>query len=128
MINFIHLTRGKSDLISVRGISRRSCRYDLALGELAFERFGDGDERIARARDAHCGVNVASSRKRIADRAADTGRSAAERLYLRRVIVRFVLKEQKIIVLFSVCVHFDFNGTGIDFFRFVQVIQKSALF
>ena len=128
VIEFIDLPRRKADLVAVGRIARRSRRDDLALGELALHRIADGNERIARARHAHGGIDVAPARERIADGAADAGRRAAEGLDLRGVIVRLVLEKEQPVLRLAVDIHLDLDGAGVDLLRFVELFEHPALF
>ena len=61
MVDFIDLTGRQTDLIAVRGVSGCCGGDDLALGELALERFGHGDARVAGAGHAHGLIHVGAA-------------------------------------------------------------------
>ena len=125
MVKLVHLARCQTDLVAV-GRKACCCRGDeLALRQLAGKRFDHGDQRICRTRYAHRLVNVAATRKRVADRATYAGCRAAEGLDLRGVIVRFVLEEVEPILLFTVHIHLHLHGTGVDLLGFVEVREDA---
>ena len=86
------------------------------------------DRGVRSAGDAHRAVDVGTARKRVADRAADTGCSAAEGLDLGRMVVRFIFEQQQPRFRDAVDVHVDLDRTGVDFFRFVQFVELTGLF
>ena len=128
VIDFIDLARGKTDLVAVGGIAGRGRRHNLALRELARNGFGNRNRRIRGAGHTHRRVNIGASRQRVADRAADTGRSAAERLNFRRMVVRFILEKQEPRLLFAVDLDRDFYRAGVDFVGFVELCELSRFF
>ena len=109
------------DLVAVGGVARRGRRRDLALGELALHRLGEGNRRVGRARHAHRLIDVAASRERVADRAAQTGGRAAERFDLGGVVVRLVFKHEQPVLLLAVHIHLDFHRAGVDLLALVEV-------
>ena len=100
----------------------------LSLRQLACDSILNGNERIACACHTHSLINVASSRKRISDSTAETGCSAAERLYLCRVVVGFVFEHQKPVFFVSVNVHLDLYRAGVDLLTLVEVFHKACFF
>ena len=125
MINFVDKTRRKTDLVTVGGITRCRAGYDLTLGELALDGLGNGLCGVSRTRHAHCGVNVASARKRVTDRAADAGRRTAKGLDLGGMVVGLILEEEKPILLLAVNGDLDLDGAGVDLFALVEVTELS---
>ncbi|KAF5037033.1 hypothetical protein DSECCO2_568940 [anaerobic digester metagenome] len=118
----------KADLVAIGGIARRRLCDNFTLRQLARHRLGNGLERIGGTRDAHGLINIASARERVANRAAQTGGSPAERLDLSRVVMRFVFKHQEPVFVTAVDVHLDFDRAGVDLLRLVKVGQQAALF
>ena len=114
---------GKADLVAVRAVTVSRFFTDLALWQLAIERFGNRGTGIRRAGHAHSLVNIGSARKRIADGAAETGCRAAERLDLCGMVMGFVLEEEQPVFFFTVVIDFDLDGTGIDLIAFIQIGQ-----
>ncbi len=91
VIVFLYFARSKSYLVAVRAVTlRRALAYN-ALRELAVYGFIERRVYIRRARYAHRLIHVRPARQRIADSAAQARSRTAERFYLRRVVVRFVL-------------------------------------
>ena len=128
VIDLIHLTGSKADLVAVGGITGGSGGHQLALGQLAGQGLTDGLEGVACAGDAHGLIDVAAARQRVADRTADAGGSAAEGLDLRRVVVGLVLEEEQPVLILAVDVALDLHGAGVDFLRLVEVLQDALLF
>ncbi len=126
MIDFIDLSGCKTDLVSVGTVAVSGRRNQLTLGKLSRKSLGNRSEGICRAGDAHRRIDITSSRKGVADRAADAGGRAAERLDFRRMIVGLVLEEKQPFFRTPFCFHIDFDGTGVDFFRFVKFIHHAA--
>ena len=128
MIDLIHLSGRQPDLIAVRAVACRSRRDQFPLRQLARQRLRDRRQRIPRAGHTHRAVNIASARKRVADRAAHTSRRAAERLDLSRVVVRFILEQEQPVFLPALRLDLDLDGAGVDLFRLVQSVQLALLF
>ena len=128
MINFIHDSRGKPDLVAVGGIACCGGGYDLPLRQFSFDGLFHRRQGVCRAADPHCAVDIGTSRKRVADRAADAGGSAAERFDLRRVVVGLVLEQEQPRLAHAVRFHLDFDCAGVDFIAFVQIGQFSFPF
>ena len=125
MVKLVHLTRCQADLVAVGREARCRRGNELALRQLAGERFGHRDQRICRARYAHRLVDVAAARKRVADRAAHAGCRAAEGLDLRGVIVRFILKEVEPILLFAVHIYLHLHGAGVNLLGLIEVREDA---
>ena len=123
MIDLVYKTGCKTDLVTVGGVARRRAGYDLTLGKLALEGFGNGLCGVSRTGYAHCGVNVASARKRVTDRAADAGCRTAEGLDLGGMVVSFVLEEEKPILLLAVNGDLDLDCASVDLFALVKVTE-----
>ena len=128
VIYFIDDSRRQADLIAVGGEARRRPLGNRALGQLARKRILQLLAGIGGARHPHRLIDVRSAAQRIADRAAQTGRRAAERLDFRRVIVRFVLEHYQPILRLAVHVHSDLDRASVDFVRLVEVIEVSLSF
>ena len=128
VIDLIHLTGSEADLVAVGGITGGSGGHQLALGQLAGQGLTDGLEGVACAGDAHGLIDVAAAGQRVADRTADAGGSAAERLDLRRVVVGLVLEQEQPVLVLAVDVALDLHGAGVDLLRLVEVLQDALLF
>ena len=125
MIDLIDLSGRKADLVAVGGIAGRGCGDELALRELARQRVPHRNGRVGRAGHAHGGIDVCAAGQRVADRAADAGGGAAERLDLGRVVVRFVLKQQQPVLFLSVHRDGHPDRAGIDLIGNVQLVELS---
>ena len=115
--------RRKSDLVAVRRIARRRGRDDLPLRQFAFHRLRHGRRGICRARHPHRAVDVRAPGERIADRAADARRGAAERLDLRRVVVRLVFEKKQPRLDLSVDFDVDLHRAGVDLVGDVELFE-----
>ena len=131
MINFLHVSRCKTDLVSVGGIAVRSAAHQLFLGKLSLQSLRHRNRGVRCARHAHGLIHIAASGKGIPDRAAQTGGRAAKGLDLRRMVVGFILEEhQPLFRLRAVpVIHFHRNddGAGVDFLGFLHVRKLSFL-
>ena len=127
MVDLVDLTGRQTDLIAVRGVSGGRGGDNLALGELALERFGNRDTRVAGAGHAHRLIHVGTARQRVADAPADAGGRAAERFDFGRVVVGFVLEQEQPVLVLAVHIDLHFDGAGVDFLGFVQVLENAVL-
>ena len=125
MVDLAHLPRRKPDLVAIGAVAGCGAERDLLLRELAGKRVLDGAARIGRARHAHRLIDVGTAGKRIADRTAETGRRAAERLDLRRMVVRLVLEHDEPVFLLPVHVCLDDDAACIDLIALVEVFELS---
>ena len=128
VIDFVHKAGGEADLVAVGAVALRGGGYELPLRELALDRFLNGSEGVRAAGDAHRVIDIAAAGERIADRAADTGRRAAERLDLRRVVMGLVFEKKQPGLLHAVNIHLHADGAGVDLARFVEIRKLAALF
>ena len=95
VINFIHQSGCKPDLIAIGGISVRRPFDQSLLRQLSLKRLRNGKRRIRSSRYPHCLIHITSSGKRIPDCSSKAGSSASKRLDLRRMVVRFILKKDQ---------------------------------
>ena len=114
------LAGGQADLVAVGGVAGRGGGDELALRQLAGDGLGDGYGGIGCAGDAHCLVDVAAARERVADRAAHAGGRAAEGLDLGGVVVGLVLEEEQPVLVLAVDVHGHAHGAGVDLLGLVK--------
>ena len=116
VVELRNLARSKANLIAVAGITC-SCRAnDGALGKLSRKCLRNRNGWVCSASDAHCLVDVAAARKRVADSTTNAGSCATKRLNLGWMVVSLVLEEEEPVFVFAVNVHLDLYGTGVDFF------------
>ena len=116
VVELRNLAGSKANLVAVAGITC-SCRaHDGALRKLSRKGLGNRNGWVCSARDAHCLVDIAAARKRVADSTTDTGSCATKRLNLGWMVVSLVLEEEEPVFVFAVNVYLDFYGTGVDFF------------
>ena len=73
-------------------------------------------------------IYIGTSRKRVANCAAETRCRAAERFDFGRVVVRFVLEHQQPLFVLAVNVNGYFYGTSVDFLALVKVFQQTVFF
>ena len=128
MVDFVYKAGGKADLVAVGGIACGSGLAQLALRQLVLERFGEGSGRVARAGHAHRLIDVGAAGQRIADRAAEAGGCAAERLDLGRVVVGLVLEHEQPVLVVAVHERLDLDGAGVDLLGLIDILQIAALF
>ena len=127
MINLVYETGSKTDLVAIGGVARSSCLAQLALRQLVFEGLRQRYGRVTRTGHAHRLINVGATGQRVADRAAEAGSRAAERLDLGRVVMGLVLEHEQPVLIVAVheCLHL--NGAGVDLLGLVDVLQVAAL-
>ena len=84
--------------------------------------------RVTRTGHAHRLINVGATGQRVADRTAEAGSRAAERLDLGRVVMGLVLEHEQPVLVVAVheCLHL--NGAGVDLLGLVDILQVAALF
>ena len=130
MVDLLDQSCGKTDLIAVTGISLCSSRDKFLLWKFILESLGYGNRRVCRASHAHCLINIASSGKRIADRAAKTCGRAAERLDLGGMIVGLIFEEDKpLLCLRTVAVihlYGHYNRAGIVLIGFFLIRELAV--
>ena len=121
------LARSKANLVAVAGITCGRRAHNGALWKLSRKGLRNWNGWVCSARDAHCLVDVAAARKRVADSATDAGSRATKGLNLGWVVVSLVLEEEEPVFVFAVNVHLDFYGTGVDFFRLIKIGEDALL-
>ena len=127
VIDLVDLTGGKTDLVAIRGIAGGGGGDQFALGELAFERFGNRNGRISSTGYTHGLIHVGTAGKRVADASADAGCRTAERFDFRRVVVGFVLEQEQPILIMAIHINLHLDGAGVDFFGFIKILQNAVL-
>ena len=125
VIKLINNACSKSNLISVRRISCRRSRNYLSLRKLSWHCLGNRLSWVCSTCNTHRAINVSSSRKRIANRAANTSCRAAKGFDFGRMVMCFIFKQKQPIFLNTVYRYFDFYGTRIYFFRFIKLCKHS---
>ena len=116
VVELRNLARSKANLVAVAGITCCCRTHDGALGKLSRKCLGNRNGWVCSARDAHCLVDIAAARKRVADSATDAGSCATKWLNLGWVVVCLVLEEEEPVFICTVNVYLDLYGTGVDFF------------
>ena len=116
----------KSYLVAVAGISSGGLAADHALRKLAGDGVGDPGADVAGASDAHRLIDICASGERVADGAAQTGRRAAERLDLRRMVVGLVLELEQPLLLPAVQVYVDVDAAGVVLLTLLEVIELAV--
>ena len=125
MVQLVDLTRGKADLVAVARVAMRRRRHDLALGQLARKRLGNGRMRVSGTRHAHGLVHVGATGQRIADATANARCRATEGLDLGGMVVRLVLEEEQPVLILTVDVNLDLDGAGVDLLAFVEAREDA---
>ena len=119
---------GQSDLVAVGGVARRGGLGQLALGELALQGLAEGDPGVAAACKPHGLMDINPAGQGVPDAAADAGGRAAEGLDLGGVVVGLVFKHEQPVLLLSVHLRRDMDGTGVDLLALVQLGEQAPLF
>ena len=128
MVNLMYEAGSKANLVAVGGVARSSGLAQLALRQLVFEGLRQRYGRVTRTGHAHRLINIGATGQRVADRTAEAGSRAAERLDLGRVVVGLVLEHEQPVLVVAVheCLHL--NGAGVDLLGLVDILQVAALF
>ena len=127
VVDLIHLTGSKADLVAVGGIACGSSGHQLALGQLAGQRLTDRLERVACAGDAHGLIDVAAAGQRVTDGTADAGSCTTEGLDLGGMVVGLVLEQEQPVLILTVHIALDLDGAGVDLVGLVQIFQDALL-
>ena len=123
VVDLAHLSRCKCNLVAVGAVPLRCAERDFLLRELSGQRLLNRCTRVGCARHAHRLIDVGTPRERIADGAAETGRRTAERLDLRRVVVRLVLEHEEPVLIFSIHIDGHADAARIDFLGLIEILQ-----
>ena len=125
MIEFMNLASREANLVTIARIARGRGGHELALRELARQRFGNRARGIGRAGHAHGLVHVAATRKGVANRAAHARCRAAERLDLGGMVMGFVLEEEQPVLVFTIHVDGHLHRAGVNFLRLVDILHNA---
>ena len=128
MIDLLHRSGGKADLVSVGTVSVSRLPYQLLLRQLSFHGLFHGDGGIRRTRHTHGLVHIGTAGQGIPDGSAKTGGRSSERLDLSGMVVGLVLKVHQPLFFHPVHFYGDHNTAGIDLLRLFLVLQLSFLF
>ena len=123
MVDLAHLSRCKADLVAVGAVALGGTNRNLLLRELSGQRLLYQRARVGGSGHTHCLIDIGTSRERIADRTAKAGRRTAERLDLRRMIVRLVLEHEEPVLIFSVYIHGNMDAARVDLLRHIEIVQ-----
>ena len=126
VIIFLNFARRQADLVAVGAVALGRAGRQRALGQLAFERILDGLTGIAGAGNAHSLVYVGAAAQGIADAAPQAGCRTAEGFDFRRMVMGFIFKQEKPFFFHAVDVDGDDDGAGIDFVRFVEILELAG--
>ena len=127
VIDFANVRRGQTNLVAVGGIAGSSGLGNHRLRELARQRGGNRSVDVTRARNTQCLIHIATTAQRVADGAAHAGGCPAERLNLRRVVVRLVLVHQQPVLLLAIDIHLHADAAGVVLLGDLLVGEVAAL-
>ena len=127
VVDLVDLAGGEPDLVAVRAVAGGRGGHELALGQLAFKRFGDRHGRIGGTGDAHRLIHVGAARQGVADASADAGGRATERLDFCGVVVRLVLEQEQPVLVLAVDVDLHLDGAGVDLLGLVETGEDAVL-
>ena len=122
MIHLLNKTGCKADLVAVGAVSVRGAGRDSALGQFAGDGVAHGCARVGAAGYAHGLIHIGTAGERVADRPAQTGCRAAERLDFRRMVVRLVFEHQQVFFRASVYLDRHAHGAGVDLLALVEIL------
>ncbi len=126
MIELGDLACGQADLVAIGRIALGGRGYELALGKLAWECLGDRRQRITCARDAHSLVDIAATRKGVANGPADAGSRATKGLNFGRMVVGLIFKEEKPVLVRAVDIYLHVDCAGVDLLGLIEVFEDPA--
>ena len=127
VVVFLYLPGGQTDLVAVGRIPCRRADGQLALRQLACQRFFNRRTGIPCPGDAHGLIHISTAGQRISDGAPQTGSRAAEGFYFRWMVMGLVLEHNQPVFLFTVHFNGYDNGACIDFLR-VVIIREFVFF
>ena len=135
VIDFLDKAGGQPNLVAVGGISPGCAAHQLFLGKLTLEGIRHGHGRVGRPGHPHGLVHIAPAGQGVSDRAAQACGCAAERLYLRGMVMGLVLEEHQPLLggrgsahIAVVYLHRHHHGAGVDLIGLFHVLQLSFLF
>ena len=128
MVNLRYLSGRQADLVAIGTVAGRRAGRNLALRQFSRQRVFQLLPRVGAAGHPHCLIYIGTTRQRIADRAAQAGRCAAERFDLGRVIVGLVLEHHQPRLRLAVAHRFDHDAASVVFIGFIEVGQLAGLF
>ena len=127
MVDLADLPRREADLVAVGAVACGRAERDLFLRELARARLAERTTRVGSTRHAHGLIDVRAAGQRVADRAAETGRRAAERLDFRRMVVRLVLELDEPVLRLPAHVDGHDDAARVDLLGLVEVVELARL-
>ena len=124
MINFPYVSRRKPYLVAVARIARGGFRGNHFLRKFSFQSFLHAGIYVARPGHAHRLIHVTAAGQRVPDGASQTGGGPAERLYLGRMVMGFVLELEQPFLGLPVHVDIHIYAACIIFFTYFQIVEK----
>ena len=128
VVIFFDFARSQANLVTIRAVTLGSACRQLTLGQFADERILDRLTRVAGTGDPHGLIDIGTAAQGVADTAAQAGSCAAERFDFRRVVMGFILEEEEPFFFDAIDIDRDDDRAGVDFFRFVKVIEFTGSF
>ena len=126
MINFCNVTSCQTDLVTVGAVTVGCTECDFSLRQFSSHGIVDRNQRIGCTGYTHGLINIGTTRQRVTNGTAQTGCCTAERFNFGWVVVCFVLEHQNPVFCSAVYVNGDLDGTCVDFFAFIQILQLSV--
>ena len=123
VIYLAHVRRGQTDLVAVGRIAGSRALGDHRLGQLALHRRAHRGVDVACTRHAQCLIHVAAPAQRVADGTAHARGRPTEGLYLRRMVMGFILEHQQPRLGLAVHLHIDVDAARVVLFRNFHVFQ-----
>ena len=128
MIYLIYKTCCKSYLVSVWTVSLCGTRYYLSLWKFSRKCIFHRYRRVCRTCHTHSLIYITTAWKRITDSTAKTSSCTTERLYLCRMVVCLIFKEDKPLFSFSVYFNRNYYRAGIYLIWLLHIIEFSVSF
>ena len=102
MVDLSNMAGGKTDLVAIGRITGGSGLTQLTLRQLTGQRLIQRLPGISSAGDTHSLMDISTAGQGVTDAAADAGCSAAKRLDFGGMVMCFVLKHKKPILVFPI--------------------------
>ena len=128
MINLIHKTGSKTDLVAVRAVTLSCTHRQLSLRQLALQCLRHRHGWICTAGHTHSLIYIGTSRQRVTDGAAQTGGSSTKRLDLCRMIVRLIFKADQPFLGLILELHRNDDRTGINLVTLFHIVKDAVFF
>ena len=128
MVDLFYIPRRQTNLVAVGAVPAGCSPHQFLLRQFSLQGFLHGNGGICRASYPHSLIDIGTPGQGIPDSSAQTGGSAAKRLYFRRVVVGLIFKVHQPLLRLSVYLYRHHNGAGIDLIRLLLIGKPAFCF